>query len=58
MWRKRLSADSPLVLYIHVGLFEKQRLLSLCGKMSEVWNTFEFGRTMRRTHVAAFGVVV
>jgi hypothetical protein len=58
MWRRRLSTDSPLVLHVHVGLFEKQRLLLLCMNMHEVRNTFEFGRTMRRTEVAAFGVVV
>jgi len=58
MWRKRLSTDSSLVRFIHVGLFGKQRLLSLCRKIPEVRNTFEFGRTMRRTHIAAFGVVL
>jgi len=26
--------------------------------MPEIRNTFEFGRTLRRKHVAAFGVVV
>jgi hypothetical protein len=58
MWRGRLSTDSPSVLYFHVGMFGKQRLLSLCRKMPEIRNTFQFGRSMRRTYVAAFGAVV
>ena len=58
MWCRCLSTDSHLLLYFHIGLFGKQRLLSLCRKIPEVQNTLEFEGSMRRTHVAAFGVVV